>query len=135
MRLVLRRRIEGQIEFGLIYGFIVLTVLIAGRFLPVLAWAPSCAFHSLTGAPCPTCGGTRSVVLLSHGNIASALYMNPFVAVAALFAILYFFYSLITFVVDLPRINASLSGIEKDRVRLAAILLMLLNWLYLIISR
>ncbi len=124
---------EGQIEFGIIYGLIAFMVLIAGRFLPVLSLAPSCAFKALTGIPCPTCGATRSMVLLSHCDVVSAFCMNPAIAVCALLAVLYLLYSLFTLLFGLPRINLTLSGKEKDRVRVLAVLLILANWLYLII--
>ncbi len=132
MRFVLQRRTEGQIEFGMIYGLIALLALIAGRFPPVVSLAPSCVFHALTGAPCPTCGGTRSIVLLSHGNVVSAFLMNPAVAAGALVAVLSLLYSLISAVFGLPRIKAVLSGGEKDSIRLFAAVILLINWLYLV---
>jgi hypothetical protein len=134
MQIVLNKRTPGGIEFGIIYGGIVLLALLAGRFLPVLAIAPSCAFKALTGMPCPTCGSTRSIVYLSHGEVASAFFMNPLVLAAALAALVYLFYSLFTFFFVVPRIVVALSGKEKDRIRYLAVLIILGNWLYLVIT-
>lgn len=39
----------------------------------------ACPLRSLTGIACPTCGGTRAVLSLLHGDIAGALAWNPFV--------------------------------------------------------
>jgi hypothetical protein len=37
-----------------------------------------CLFKDVTGLPCPSCGTTRSVVQLLHGNFSQAAYYNPF---------------------------------------------------------
>ncbi len=134
MRIMLKKRAPGQIEFGIIYGGIVLLALLAGRFLPVLALAPSCVFKALSGVPCPTCASTRTIVYLSHGDIASAFFMNPLVLAGVLAALVYLFYSLFTFFFIVPRIVVALSGKEKDWIRALAVLLILANWLYLLIT-
>ncbi len=36
-----------------------------------------CLFRSATGIPCPSCGTTRSVQALLHGNWPQALWLNP----------------------------------------------------------
>lgn len=36
-----------------------------------------CLIKSITGIPCPSCGSTRSVIEISHGNLLNALYYNP----------------------------------------------------------
>jgi len=54
---------------------------------PLLAWAwvgvglgtPGCAFHRLTGIPCPTCGSSRAVVAALHGHLVEAFLWNPLV--------------------------------------------------------
>lgn len=38
---------------------------------------PLCPVHYLTGMECPTCGVTRSVWYLLHGNCAGGLQSNP----------------------------------------------------------
>jgi hypothetical protein len=40
---------------------------------------PVCALHEMTGWQCPGCGGLRAVHQLSHGHIAAAWRLNPFV--------------------------------------------------------
>ena len=37
-----------------------------------------CLFKKVTTVPCPSCGTTRSVMQLSHGNFLSAILINPF---------------------------------------------------------
>ncbi|MFN8005939.1 MAG: DUF2752 domain-containing protein [Terriglobia bacterium] len=54
------------------------TVLVALPFLPVLVKAnlPLCAFHGLTGKPCPLCGMTRAMSLLVQGQWKAACELN-----------------------------------------------------------
>lgn len=38
---------------------------------------PFCGFRSLSGLPCPLCGGTRAAQATLHGDLSRALYLNP----------------------------------------------------------
>lgn len=40
---------------------------------------PTCLFHRITGWDCPTCGSTRAVYQLLHGNFNAALHFNAFI--------------------------------------------------------
>ncbi len=132
MRVFFKERSPGQIEFGIIYGGIALLLLCAAWFQPIFTFLPSCAFRGLTGIPCPTCGSTRSVVHLAHGDIASSLAMNPLISLCFLAAVPYFFYSIITLTPHIPRLDVSLTEQEKNTARAGVIMLVLINWTYLI---
>ena len=43
-----------------------------------------CIFKEVTGLPCPSCGTTRSLLLLINGRFHESLMMNPFGVVLAL---------------------------------------------------
>lgn len=43
-----------------------------------------CLFKNVTGIPCPSCGVTRSIMLLLQGDLMEALQMNPIGILAAL---------------------------------------------------
>jgi len=51
----------------------------AGLFGPL-----HCLFKAIFGIPCPTCGIARSLVAISHFDLASAFYYNPLVFVSLL---------------------------------------------------
>jgi cation transport ATPase len=122
-------------EFGILYGGIALVLLLASWTMPALGLLPSCAFQGLTGIPCPTCGATRSIMHLAHGSIVAALAMNPLIAVSIVAAILYLLYSLITIAAGVPRVRIALTEPEKNVFRIGAVLIVLINWTYLILSR
>jgi hypothetical protein len=48
-----------------------------------------CLFNQLTSLPCPSCGSTRSVLHILHGDIRGGLYWNPlgFVLLAGLLTV------------------------------------------------
>jgi hypothetical protein len=134
MRIGLRKKAPGEIEYGLIYGTIAFLGLLAARILPMARLVPSCPFHRMTGLPCPTCGGTRAAVLLSHGDVSAALSMNPLVVVAFLGALLFFIRSLVAHAFGLPRVTVDLAAPEKNALRCAAVLVVLAQWVYLSFS-
>lgn len=44
-----------------------------------------CMFKNITGVPCPSCGTTRSLILLANGHFKEAILMNPLgIAVAVI---------------------------------------------------
>jgi len=135
MHVLVKKRTSGQIEFGIIYGGIALLALWAARSLPVLTFLPSCTFKGLTGLPCPTCGSTRSLVHLSHGDVADALAMNPLITLCFLCLFLYALYSLVTLLHRMDRINMILSEHEKNILHAGAFMIILLNWTYLIFTQ
>lgn len=131
----LRQRKSGHIEFGIIYGGIALIALAVVRFLPALTTVlPSCLFRDITGMPCPTCGSTRALLRLSHGDVPGSLAMNPLLSVILIIAIISFLYGGLTLLPGAKRICISLSGREKETIRSLVILLFLVHWGYLIVT-
>ncbi len=67
---------------------LLLLAAILGYFAvsPALPDFPLCPFRHFLGSSCPTCGTTRSVWAILHGNFAAAWGFNPigFVVVVAL---------------------------------------------------
>ena len=93
-----------------------------------------CLFRQLTGIPCPSCGSTRSVLSLLHGDLIGALIWNPF----GLILILIMAISPVWILVDLLVRRQSLYRfyikseqlLRRKWAMLLFIGLVLLNWIW-----
>jgi hypothetical protein len=88
----------------------------------------TCLFKWATGIPCPTCGGTRVVVRAADGDLARSFAANPavFVAIAVTLGLL------LLRVVAARRIEFDLGPRGRNAALVAALLVLLLDWAYLI---
>ncbi len=132
MRLFSRQREKDQIDFGIVFGGIALLALCVARFFPFLNFLPSCPFHDCIGLPCPACGASRSITYLSQGNVFLSIASNPLIAFCLVIAILFFLHSIFTLMLHIPGLNVHLSARTKSIVKICVLLLVLLNWYYLI---
>lgn len=135
MNIWFKERQPHDIEFGIIYGGIGVLILTALRFMPVAQLLPGCVFKGLTSFPCPTCGSTRAVLLLVHGEVGASLSMNPLVSLCSMGACLVFPYGLLAYLLRLPRPSVELSVHEHVVARVAVVVLVLMNWSYLLSAR
>lgn len=96
---------------------------------------PLCPLHALTGIPCPTCGMTRAVAALLHGKIRLAFLLNP-LTTSLLFAVAFYVgYAAVVVIGRLPRLRwQPLCRTESLSIRIAAILLIAANWIYLLVA-
>lgn len=131
----LRPPIPGSADRELIWGSVLgaAGVLGAGWLLLGLP-TPLCSFHALTGIPCPACGTTRAAACLLRVDFAGALGWNPLGTLLLCCAFLYVFYAAIVSGFRLRRVGwcGGRGSGGMSRFRLAAVLLLALNWLYLI---
>ena len=98
-----------------------------------LAIAPllrPCVFRSLTGLPCPTCGTTRAAAVFLDGHIITALAANPLAAAAGLLFVIGAPVATIWAIArwPVPRLPTPL----PRWMRIGAVLLLIVNWLYVI---
>ncbi|NNE90225.1 MAG: DUF2752 domain-containing protein [Verrucomicrobiales bacterium] len=114
-------------------------LLIAARFYDKLPLKPpDCGFRTVTGLPCLGCGGTRSMMALSRGEVVSSFLFNPLIFVGVLTVAIWA-------AISLRRAFAKpLAGSEKapvnpakrrKRNRILIVVLVglaVLNWLYLV---
>ncbi len=68
----------------LIYSLVIFFSL-GGLIVPLIPFGsdsaiqhPGCAFKALTTLPCPSCGYTRSLQLITEGNWHESFLFNPF---------------------------------------------------------
>ena len=94
---------------------------------------PACTFRAMTGCACPTCGATRAVTQLFHGNLAGALYFNPLVTCAAFGAMAFNLYAAFVLAARLPRLRGDRLTPRSARfLRVGACAAALLNWVWLV---
>ena len=97
-----------------------------------------CPIKMSTGIPCPSCGSTRSVLLLIEGDLLSALHSNPFglliftVLLIGPFCILYdYFLKKDTLWICYNKVERIL---KNKKIALPLILLVIINWIRNIIK-
>jgi len=93
-----------------------------------------CIFRRLTTIPCPSCGSTRSVLSLLHGEFREAMLWNPFGFLLMAFLVVAPFW--ISY--DLASRNSTLLNayikiellLKRKWIALPAVLLVLMNWIW-----
>jgi len=93
---------------------------------------PRCAFHVLTGFPCPTCGATRCFVHLTHGSWHDALFANPLIFAAFAGIAAFDLYAAAVIATGRPRWRCEPPPRVAAGFRFAAIALIALNWAWVI---
>jgi len=117
-------------------------IVSVGAFLGLAVWfaarlpLPQCAFRSLTGLPCVTCGATRSLIQFFHGHFLASFLFNPLAFLALCSLLSFDLYALAVLTVRAPRLRfGNFSRAEKRLARAAAAVLLIGNWIYLLTVR
>ncbi|CAN5513621.1 hypothetical protein BH09VER1_BH09VER1_45160 [soil metagenome] len=77
-----QRRGKALAALGIVAFLVCFALLPLPR--PGLPLLPVCPFKSMTGLPCPLCGGTRAAHAMLQGDLARTLYLNPLAIPAVL---------------------------------------------------
>jgi hypothetical protein len=134
MRIVRRPLAPGQTDHELVW----LSVSVFGLGLAAVWFAvglpwPHCIFLSITGHPCMTCGATRSAIAFFHLDFVRAWKWNPLVFSFLCGLSIFNAYAFAVLVTRAPRLRiVQFSQVEKNSVRLAVIVALLSNWIYLL---
>ena len=131
MRITWKRLAPKETDHELLW----LGVSLAGFFAAAIWRAagmpwPNCFFHSVTGLPCLTCGATRASVAFFHGDFFTAWNWNPLVFLALCGIALFDAYAAVVLVMRAPRLRFDLSRFDGRMIRLVAICLLALSWIY-----
>jgi hypothetical protein len=99
-------------------------------WIALAPWLRPCAFRSLTGIPCPTCGTTRTALAMLDLDLGTAFAANPLAAAAGLVFV-------IGGVLALPWLLLSgrlpiLGWLRLRRVAWTVAAVAAINWAYLI---
>jgi hypothetical protein len=113
-----------------------------GAFVSLAFWltaglpTPQCAFQSLTGLPCPTCGATRAAWQFLHGHFAASLFFNPLAFLGYCAIALFDLYAAGVLLLRSPRLRIrNFTRAEKLVIRGSILALFVCNWLYLLVAR
>ena len=100
-----------------------------------LVW-PRCPFLAVTGFPCLTCGATRALIALGHGDFLRALFWNPLASLALSGVIAFDLYAIVVLLRRSARLRlVEWTNSEKRAVRVAVVAVIALNWIYLLTHR
>jgi hypothetical protein len=134
MQLVRRQLVTGELDHELIWLSVSLGSLgVAVTWFALhLPW-PRCVFHDLTGLPCLTCGMTRSTIAFLHRDFLTALRWNPLVFSALCALSIFNIYAFAVLIAHRPRLRiADFTAAQKKLARMAIVMLLTLNWIYLL---
>lgn len=94
----------------------------------------ACLIKHATDIPCPSCGTTRSVMFLAHGNVLAALGINPIgliVAAVLLLAPLWIMVDLILKTATLFNFyKKTESYLQRPLLAVPLVLLLVVNWIW-----
>jgi hypothetical protein len=125
---------EDEIDHELIWSLVgIVTAVAAVAMLKTIGLPPiACAFKSITGLPCLTCGATRALLALVHGAWRESLLLNPLVVPAVALGCLYAPYALTVSVFQRPRLRFELNAHDWRVARVVTAAGALGVWAYLI---
>jgi hypothetical protein len=93
-----------------------------------------CLLKHVTNIPCPSCGSTRAVVSLLHGNFITALTTNPMgiiIALIMIFTPVWIMFDLITEKKTLLEFYYKTEDfLRKPKVAVPLIVLVFINWIW-----
>ena len=93
-----------------------------------------CMIKRITNIPCPSCGSTRSVSSLLHGDFAGALYWNPLGLVILSIMIVLPIWLAVDLILKKDSLLQSYKSTEKilrkKTVAIPLIILVIINWIW-----
>lgn len=91
---------------------------------------PICLFKTITGIPCPGCGGIRSTKCLVDGNLLEALYINPLSVIVNIFILISIFWLLYDIIKKKDTFFKAMKTKWKTKYFIIAIIIILINWIW-----
>lgn len=130
--LIRLRAVPGGLPLGAILTGIGAAAAVAVALLHLDALPFSvCVFKLATGLPCLSCGSTRALGRLVHGDVAGAFAMNP-LAAAGMLALLPWAGADLLLLTRRKAFALELGPAAARAARIAAVAAVLVNWAYLV---
>lgn len=128
-----RNKLYGILIAACLAGYIWLYLSISNNTIVTTSCAV-CLLKRFTSIPCPSCGSTRSVMSLSKGNFAEALWINPNGYLVAIIMIITPFWIMGDLISKKSTLFDSYRKIEpylkKPEYAIPLILLVIINWIW-----
>lgn len=125
-----RNRLYLLLAFGVVAGYCWI-LWFSFRRIHNHTFTP-CLFKNTTGIACPSCGSTRSVLVLSQGQLTDALLLNPLGIIIALIMLIVPFWLLYDIVLKKNTLYTNFKKTEavlrNKWVAGILIILLLINW-------
>jgi hypothetical protein len=127
------RRRDG-FDHETVWGFVVLAMLLAARFVPFHRLGIStCYLYRFFHIPCSLCGGSRTWEMLAHAHWREGFSLNPLAVVLFILAIVYDLYAAVVVLGRRRRLRLVAFGKTDRRISIALVVLAILsNWIYVI---
>ena len=93
-----------------------------------------CPFKTITGIPCPGCGGIRATKCLLNGEIQNALYINPLSCIFCLFCTLLPFWSFYDCYNGKHTLKRCLTTPWSNKAIVVTVIILLANWIWNIVK-
>jgi hypothetical protein len=89
-----------------------------------------CPFKTITGIPCPGCGGIRAVQYLLNGEILNALYINPLSCIFCLFCAILPFWAFYDCYKGRHTLITFLTTKWSNKAIVVTVVILLANWIW-----
>ncbi|MBQ0016556.1 MAG: DUF2752 domain-containing protein [Bacteroidales bacterium] len=89
-----------------------------------------CPFRTLTGIPCPGCGGTRAALLLMQGKVGDALLTNPLSVIAIVAVAVGWVWCLIDCIRGTSSLRKFMTEPWPKKVIYPILLVIIVNWIW-----
>ncbi|MCF7849686.1 MAG: DUF2752 domain-containing protein [Kiritimatiellales bacterium] len=114
---------------------LLLGLVVLFQILVPAQWAFHCRFHQWTGLPCPTCGATRCLRMILHGEIGAAWKMQPLVFSASFLLGGLAAYSMLASIFKWRVLRVHFESRTEQRLAAALVAVLFIgNWVYLILK-
>ena len=120
-----------QFFFVTILLGLVLLVFLIMEYIPIPI---GCPFKTITGIPCPGCGGIRAAQCLLRGEILHALYTNPLSCIFCLFCTILPFWSFYDCHKGRLTLKNFLTTQWSNKVLIIVEVILVANWVWNIIK-
>ena len=120
-------------------SFLVVIAILGLVFIVLLFWEQipipiGCPFKTITGIPCPGCGGFRVTQYLLKGEILKALYTNPLSCLFCLFCATLPFWSFYDCYKSKQTLKNFLTTKWSNKILIIIGIILFANWIWNIIK-